>query len=87
MTNQTNDTFDTSLSDSQATKVTPLSPADFDIEAYTDYEQKLLEKCSHFWEQEGGVLVYRRFRVAEVFSYGCRNMEESLGWQLGAFTE
>jgi len=23
-------------------------------------------------------------RVAEVFSYGCRNMEQSLEWQLGA---
>ena len=84
MTNRNNDTFDTSLNDSQATEITPLSPSDFDLEAYTDYEQKLLERCSRFWEQDTGVLVYRRIRVAEVFSWGCRNGEESLGWQLGA---
>ena len=85
MTNQSNDTFDTSLNDSQATMVTPLSPASFDIGAYADYELELLEKCSRFWEQDSGVLVYRRFRVAQVFSSGCRYMEESLEWQLGAF--
>jgi hypothetical protein len=28
--------------------------------------------------------VYRRMRVAEVFSYGCRDMKQSLEWQLGA---
>jgi hypothetical protein len=31
-----------------------------------------------------GALVYRRMRVAEVFSYGCRDMNQSLEWQLGA---
>ena len=33
---------------------------------------------------DSGVLVYRRMRVAEVFSYGCRDMKQSLEWQLGA---
>jgi hypothetical protein len=36
------------------------------------------------WQAESGVLVYRRMRVAEVFSYGSRDMQKSLHWQLGA---
>jgi len=33
---------------------------------------------------KSGALVYRRMRVAEVFSYGCADMKQSLEWQLGA---
>jgi hypothetical protein len=77
------DDFNISLKDSQATFITPLAHKKFDIPVYEDYEQQLLEKCSSFWESKSGVLVYRRMRVAEVFSYGCRNMQESLEWQLG----
>lgn len=35
--------FDTSLRDSQGTKVDPVSPERFDLEAYADYEEKQLE--------------------------------------------
>ena len=80
--------FDTSLSDSQATSVKPVQPKDFDFSAYVDYEQSLLERCHEFWHKKsGGVLVYRRMRVAEVFSYDCSDMKKSLQWQLGALQE
>ncbi len=78
------DRFDTSLSDSQATAVVPVKPDKFNYPAYHDYEQMLLERCRNFRESESGVLVYRRMRVAEVFSYGCADMRSSLEWQLGA---
>lgn len=76
--------FDTSKSDSQATKVEPVKAENFDFDQYREYNESLTEKCKKFIHNESGILVYRRMRVAEVFSYGCRNMEQSLEWQLGA---
>jgi hypothetical protein len=76
--------FDTSKSDTQATKVDPVKVSDFPFESYQEYEQKLTKRCEKFIKADSGVLVYRRMRVAEVFSYGCRNMKQSLEWQLGA---
>jgi len=76
--------FDTSKSDAQATVVEPITPERFDLLKYRDYEEELLEKCGSFWKTDTGVLVYRRMRVADVFSYGCRDMKQSLEWQLGA---
>ena len=70
--------------DAQATPVAPIAPQDFDFDAYADYESSLLERCQTFWAAESAVLVYRRMRVAEVFSYGCKDMKASLQWQLGA---
>lgn len=81
------DQFDINLADSQATLIKPLEVAKFDIDAYESYEKKLLEKCKKFWEGGSGVLVYRRMRVAEVFSHGCKDMKQSLEWQLGALNE
>lgn len=77
--------FDNQIADSQATEVVPVTPESFDFEAYESYTTKLNEKCADFWErQTQGVLVYRRMRVAECFSYGCRDMQRSLELQLGA---
>jgi hypothetical protein len=76
--------FDSGKSDTQATKVDPIKISDFNIEAYQDYTQKLNERCQKYMQVSSGVLVYRRMRVAEVFSYGCREMKQSLEWQLGA---
>ena len=76
--------FDTTVSDSQATAVEPLSPTAFDYEAYSAYESGLQERCRKFIDADEGVLIYRRTRVAEVFSDGCRDMERSLECQLGA---
>jgi hypothetical protein len=82
-----NSKFDSSKSDAQATPVDPIPINKFDFSKYQDYEAGLLEKCNNFWKSDSGVLVYRRFRVAEVFSYGCRDMKQSLEWQLGGLNK
>ena len=76
--------FDQNKADSQATVIEPVTPKAFDFEAYKAYEDGLLDKCKSFWDSNSGALVYRRMRVAEVFSYGCRDMKNSLALQLGA---
>jgi len=78
--------FDSSNPDSQGTRVAPVDPGNFDIEAYCDYEAALLEANQAFWEAPHGVAVYRRFRAPEVFAYGCRDMHKSLALQLGGLT-
>ncbi|MCP3931947.1 MAG: hypothetical protein GY705_22970 [Bacteroidetes bacterium] len=76
--------FDTGKADSQATKVEPLKTKDFSFSRYQEYENELLERCNNFVNTDSGVLVHRRMRVAEVFSFGCKDMKQSLEWQLGA---
>ena len=75
--------FDQASIDVQATPAGPVAPEVFDFDAYAEYETSLLQKCRDFWRAKSGVLVYRRMRVAEVFSYGCRDMKASLELQLG----
>jgi len=76
--------FDQNKADSQATVIEPVAPDAFDFDAYKEYETGLQDRCKSFWDGDRGVLVYRRMRVAEVFSYGCRDMKNSLALQLGA---
>lgn len=76
--------FDTSLRDSQGTEVKPINPEDFDLDAYADYEESLLEKNKKFTEADSGLLVYRRVRANGVFYDKCRDYRESLALQLGA---
>lgn len=76
--------FDFNNRDAQATKVDPIKVSDFCFESYHEYNQKLTDRCRNFMQAESGALVYRRMRVAEVFSSGCRDMKQSLEWQLGA---
>ncbi len=76
--------FDTSKNDAQATTVDPVKVADFPFQAYQEYESEQTKKCLEFMGAKSGALVYRRMRVAEVFSYGCADMKQSLEWQLGA---
>ncbi|MCI8995320.1 MAG: hypothetical protein HFI30_06470 [Lachnospiraceae bacterium] len=76
--------FDTTLRDSQGTSVEPISPENFDLDAYADYEAKLLEKNKAFTEADRGLLVYRRVRADGVFYDKCRDFKESLALQLGA---
>lgn len=80
----TNKTFSTSKSDAQATLVEPVKVSDFCFNEYVAYADELSGRCSTFMKKEFGALVYRRMRVAEVFSYGCKEMKQSLEWQLGA---
>lgn len=82
------DSFNFSLADSQATKVKPIEPADFNINEYADYADSLDERCDKFWNSnDGGILIYRRMRVKDVFAQDSRDMEKSLRWQLGALKE
>jgi len=76
--------FDINSADAQATVVTPVTPENFDFEGYAAYAGELDKRCKAFSEKESGVLVYRRMRVGECFSYGCKDMEWSLNAQLGA---
>ncbi len=76
--------FDYTSRDSQGTDVKPISIKEFDIERYHDYELSLREKCQSFWDSDKGVAIYRRFRVPQVFSYGCKDMKASLELQLSA---
>lgn len=82
-----NTAFDYNSKDSQGTVVAPIEICDFDVEEYASYNSSLLEKNSRFWNSSSGVAVYRRFRVPEVFSFGCRDMEYSLKCQLAALQE
>jgi hypothetical protein len=77
--------FDYTLKDSQSTLVEPVQVGKFPVEEYQEYEELLNKRCRRFWrEEDEGVLVYRRMRVADVFSAGCKDMKQSLEWQLGA---
>ena len=68
--------------------MTPIAPADFCLNEYSDYADALDERCEQFWNSDnGGVLVYRRMRVADVFAQDSRDMQKSLRWQLGALKE
>ena len=81
------DSFNTSLADSQATRVEPIAPEKFDLSRYADYAAALDERCKAFWEADEGVLVYRRMRVKEVFAEDSHDMTRSLAWQLGALEQ
>jgi uroporphyrinogen-III decarboxylase len=74
--------FDYTINDSQGTGVDPIDPKNFEIEQYRDYEAQLQEENERFWNAEEGVQVYRRFRIPEVFSSACADMEYSLSLQL-----
>jgi hypothetical protein len=76
--------FDNQLADSQATQVLPVKVADFDFDQYETYTTEKNRICTAFWKQKSGVVVYRRMRVGECFSYGCRDKKRSLELQLGA---
>jgi len=75
--------FDFTKRDVQASEIEPVPASRFDVNAYVDYESKLLERTAAFAAASEGVAVYRRFRAAEVFSDGCCNMRRSLELQLG----
>jgi uroporphyrinogen-III decarboxylase len=76
--------FDIQLADAQSIDVIPVKPENFDFARYEAYAAELNETCARFREQASGVAVYRRMRVGECFSYGCRDMKRSLELQLGA---
>ena len=79
--------FNNKIADSQASIVVPVSPDKFDFDAYAAYTESLNERCDDFWKASSGVLVYRRMRVAECFSFGCSDRKRSLELQLGALLQ
>ncbi|MBN2611193.1 MAG: hypothetical protein JXB00_06520 [Bacteroidales bacterium] len=76
--------FNVNIADSQASQVIPIKSQDFDYDGYAAYAEALNVQCERFWKSSSGVLVYRRMRVAQCFSYGCKDMQDSLELQLGA---
>ena len=64
------DTYNT-RSDAQGTPVEPLDPSAFDYDGFAEHEAVCTRRCREFWGSGSGVLVNRRFRVPEVYSYGC----------------
>ncbi len=77
-------TFDVNTRDSQGTTVAPISPEQFDLQAYHDYETEKLVSNQKFVQSESGILVYRRVRANGVFYDKCQDYKESLALQLGA---
>ena len=76
--------FDISAGDAQGTWIEPLAPVQFDFEAFARHEEETTERCRSFWKSPSGVAVTRRFRVPEVYSFGCSDMRRSLQLQLAA---
>lgn len=76
--------FDISKRDAQATVVAQLAPEQFDFDAYAAYTAAQEKNVADFFKKDSGVLVYRRFRVAEVYGHECSDKALSLRFQLGA---
>jgi Uroporphyrinogen decarboxylase (URO-D) len=79
--------FDVTTQDAQAMPVMPLAPADFDIARYEAHAAEAESRYVEFMRRPEGIAVWQRVRVADVFRDGCRDMTESLGWQLGGLTK
>jgi len=67
--------------------VTPVEPGDFDLARFGEHALAADERYAEFLRQDEGVAVWQRVRVAEVFREGCRDMRQSLRWQLGGLTK
>lgn len=79
--------FDSSLKDSQGTAAVPLTAAEFPFEEYDAYSREREGRCADFIKGRINTLVYRRFRVPEVFASVSADMKRSLELQLGALKE
>ena len=77
-----NKTFDFTDKDSQAMPVEPLELKYFDIARFEAHAAEADDRFAAFMEKDEGVAVWQRVRVGEVFRDGCRDMAESLRWQL-----
>ena len=78
--------FDSTIADAQAMLVAPVDPADFDLARYGAHARAADERFGAFLRRREGIAIWQRVRVADVFSAGCRDMRQSLRWQLGALT-
>jgi hypothetical protein len=78
--------FDHTVKDAMAMPVAPVEVADFDIDRFAAHAAEADQRYAGFLGRREGVAVWQRVRVGEVFRDGCRDMRESLRWQLGGLT-
>jgi len=78
--------FDYTLVDAQAMPVTPVDPADFDLARYEEHAAQCDQRYARFLRQGEGVAVWQRVRSVPMFRGACRDMKQSLRWQLGGLT-
>jgi hypothetical protein len=79
-------TFDQTKADSMAMPVAPMDIADFDLGRYESFAGAADARYGAFLRKRSGVAVWQRVRVGEVFRDQCRDMKQSLRWQLGGLT-
>ncbi len=78
--------FDHTQKDAMAMPVQPVNIADFDLARYEAFAAGADQRYAGFLAKQEGVAVWQRVRAGEVFRDACRDMRESLRWQLGALT-
>jgi hypothetical protein len=78
--------FDYTKQDAMAMPVTPVDPADFNLDRYEEFAAGADHRYAGFLQKTEGVAVWQRVRVGEVFRDACRDMKQSLRWQLGGLT-
>jgi hypothetical protein len=78
--------FDYTKADVMAMPVTPVEPADFDFARYDAFAAEADRCYAEFLRKNDGIAVWQRVRVGEVFRDACRDMRQSLRWQLGGLT-
>jgi hypothetical protein len=78
--------YDYTKQDAMAMPVTPVEPGDFDFARYEAFAAEADHRYARFLAQPEGIAVWQRVRVGEVFRDACRDMKQSLRWQLGGLT-
>jgi len=78
--------FDYTKADAMAMPVTPMEPAQFDLARYEAFAAEADRRYAEFLRKKEGIAVWQRVRVGEVFRDACRDMKQSLRWQLGGLT-
>lgn len=81
-----NTKFDYTNKDVMAMPVTPVEPGAFDIARYEAFAAEADRRYAAFLARPEGIAVWQRVRVGEVFRDACRDMKQSLRWQLGGLT-
>ena len=75
--------FDYTKADAMAMPVSPMEPSDFDVARYEAFAAAADSRYAEFLRKKEGVAIWQRVRVGEVFRDACRDMKQSLRWQLG----
>jgi uroporphyrinogen-III decarboxylase len=78
--------FDYTKADAMAMPVTPMDSAAFNLARYEAFAAEADQRYAGFLRKKEGVAVWQRVRVGEVFRDQCRDMKQSLRWQLSGLT-